>query len=155
MSIAITCDMIVAADSSTFGYPEMDVGLLPSIHFNHLHRIVGVIARSTCCSPIGVRGARGRWTAGRSPCTARGSSSPVRASLGAVFAGKSPEPMRLGKAASGAVSITATARGGCRGRSGVSTVSGRPTAPRACGFRGEAQAAMGQDLSEAPGAQMS
>lgn len=41
MSIAITCDMIVAAENSTFGYPEMDVGLLPSIHFNHLHRIVG------------------------------------------------------------------------------------------------------------------
>lgn len=41
MSIAITCDMLVAAENATFGYPEMDVGLLPSIHFNHLHRVVG------------------------------------------------------------------------------------------------------------------
>jgi enoyl-CoA hydratase len=41
MSIAITCDMIVAAEDSTFGYPEMEVGLLPAIHYNHLPRIVG------------------------------------------------------------------------------------------------------------------
>jgi enoyl-CoA hydratase len=41
MSIAITCDMILAADHATFGYPEIDVGLLPAIHFHHLPRIVG------------------------------------------------------------------------------------------------------------------
>lgn len=41
MSIAITCDMLVAADDSTFGYPELEVGLLPAIHYNHLPRVVG------------------------------------------------------------------------------------------------------------------
>lgn len=41
ISIAITCDMIVAADDATFGYPEMEVGLLPAIHYTHLPRIVG------------------------------------------------------------------------------------------------------------------
>ena len=41
MSIAITCDMILAADHASFGYPEVDVGLLPAIHFHHLPRIVG------------------------------------------------------------------------------------------------------------------
>jgi enoyl-CoA hydratase len=29
MTIAISCDMIVAGDASTFGYPEIDVGLIP------------------------------------------------------------------------------------------------------------------------------
>jgi enoyl-CoA hydratase len=41
MSIAVTCDMILAADHASFGYPEVDVGLLPAIHFHHLPRIVG------------------------------------------------------------------------------------------------------------------
>ena len=41
MTLAISCDLIVAGRSSTFGYPEIDVGLLPAIHFTHLHRIVG------------------------------------------------------------------------------------------------------------------
>lgn len=41
MSLAITCDMIVCSDTATFGYPEMDIGLLPSVHYTHLHRLVG------------------------------------------------------------------------------------------------------------------
>src|SRR5690606_22234475 len=41
MTIAISCDMIVASKSATFGYPEIDAGVLPSIHFTHLPRIVG------------------------------------------------------------------------------------------------------------------
>ena len=31
MTIAISCDMIISGDASTFGYPEIDVGLIPSI----------------------------------------------------------------------------------------------------------------------------
>lgn len=41
MTIAISCDMIVASRTATFGYPEIDAGVLPSIHFTHLPRIVG------------------------------------------------------------------------------------------------------------------
>lgn len=41
MTLAISCDLIVAADNATFGYPEIDVGMLPAIHFTHLPRIVG------------------------------------------------------------------------------------------------------------------
>lgn len=41
MTLAISCDLIVAGASATFGYPEIDVGLLPAIHFTHLPRIVG------------------------------------------------------------------------------------------------------------------
>ncbi len=41
MTLAISCDLIVAARSATFGYPEIDVGVIPAIHFAHLPRIVG------------------------------------------------------------------------------------------------------------------
>ena len=41
MTLAIHCDLIVAAESATFGYPEIDVGLTPAIHYTHLPRIVG------------------------------------------------------------------------------------------------------------------
>lgn len=41
MTIAISCDMLIAGDGSTFGYPEIDVGLIPAIHFVQLPRLVG------------------------------------------------------------------------------------------------------------------
>ncbi|MCY0855523.1 enoyl-CoA hydratase/isomerase family protein [Cupriavidus sp. D39] len=41
MTLAISCDMIVAADTATFGYPEIDVGLTPAIHYTHLPRVIG------------------------------------------------------------------------------------------------------------------
>lgn len=41
MTLAISCDMIVASCSATFGYPEIDAGVLPSIHFTHLPRVIG------------------------------------------------------------------------------------------------------------------
>jgi enoyl-CoA hydratase/carnithine racemase len=41
MTLAISCDLIVAGRSATFGYPEIDVGLIPAIHYAHLPRIVG------------------------------------------------------------------------------------------------------------------
>jgi enoyl-CoA hydratase len=100
MSIAITCDVILAADDATFGYPELDVGLLPAIHFHHLPRIVG------------------RHRAFDLLFTGRNFGAAEAASLGlvsrhvpepeliaearrhaALFAAKSPELMRLGKAA--------------------------------------------------------
>ena len=41
MTLAISCDMIVAGDRATFGYPEIDVGLIPALHFVQLPRLVG------------------------------------------------------------------------------------------------------------------
>jgi enoyl-CoA hydratase len=41
MTLAIQCNVILAAKTATFGYPEVDVGLLPAIHFIHLPRIIG------------------------------------------------------------------------------------------------------------------
>ncbi len=41
MSLAISCDVIIAGESATFGYPEIDLAVLPAIHFMQLPRIVG------------------------------------------------------------------------------------------------------------------
>lgn len=39
--MSISCNVIVAGRSATFGYPEIDVGIIPAIHFIHLPAIVG------------------------------------------------------------------------------------------------------------------
>lgn len=41
MTLAISCDMIVAGEAASFGYPEINLALPPAIHFAHLHRIIG------------------------------------------------------------------------------------------------------------------
>src|ERR1700681_4872407 len=41
MTMAISCDVILAAFHATFGYPEINIGVLPAIHFAHLPRIAG------------------------------------------------------------------------------------------------------------------
>ena len=41
MTLALSCDVVVAADNASFGYPELNVGILPGIHFTHLPRVVG------------------------------------------------------------------------------------------------------------------
>ena len=41
MTMSISCDVIIAANDATFGYPEIDSGVLPAIHFTHLPRIIG------------------------------------------------------------------------------------------------------------------
>ena len=41
VTLAITQDVIVANEDTDFGYPEIDLGLIPAIHFVHLPRTVG------------------------------------------------------------------------------------------------------------------
>jgi enoyl-CoA hydratase len=41
MTLAVSCDMIIAGDTATFGYPEIDVGIIPGIHFVLLPKIIG------------------------------------------------------------------------------------------------------------------
>ena len=41
MTLAISCNTIIAGKSASFGYPEVDVGMIPAIHFIHLPAIVG------------------------------------------------------------------------------------------------------------------
>jgi len=41
LTLALSCDMVIAGRGATFGYPEIQVGLIPAIHFRHLPRIAG------------------------------------------------------------------------------------------------------------------
>ncbi len=41
MTVAVSCNMVIAGESATFGYPEINVGLIPALHFVHLPRMAG------------------------------------------------------------------------------------------------------------------
>ena len=41
MTLAISCDVMLAADDVDVGYPEIDIGLIPAIHYVHLPRQIG------------------------------------------------------------------------------------------------------------------
>jgi enoyl-CoA hydratase len=41
MTLAVSCDLIIAGERASFGYPEIDVGIIPAIHFVLLPKIVG------------------------------------------------------------------------------------------------------------------
>jgi len=100
MTLAIMCDVIVAAHSATFGYPEINVGLVPAIHFVHLPRIVGrhrafellFTGRSFGAEEAASLGLVSRLVADE---TLRDEAL----GLARAFATKSPTAMRLGRAA--------------------------------------------------------
>jgi enoyl-CoA hydratase/carnithine racemase len=100
MTLAISCDIIIAGEGATFGYPEIDIGVLPAIHFFHLPHIVGrhrafellFSGRSFDAAEAESLGLVSRvvpdqklWEEARA--------------LAEVFISKSPAAMRLGRAA--------------------------------------------------------
>ena len=100
MSMAISCDVMVASDTSTFGYPELDIGLLPAIHFTHLPRIVGRYRAFDLLftgRTFDTREARELGLISRSAPESEVLAEARK--LAQVFAAKSPQLMRLGKAA--------------------------------------------------------
>jgi enoyl-CoA hydratase/carnithine racemase len=100
MTLAISCDLIVAGRSSSFGYPEIEVGLLPAIHFTHLPRIVGrhrafdllFTGRTFDAAEAAALGLVSRVVEDEQTLEAA-------RSLARMLAGKSPTAMRLGRAA--------------------------------------------------------
>ena len=100
MTLAISCDVIIAGAGATFGYPEIDVGVIPAIHFAHLPRIVG---RHRAFELL----FSGRSFDAEEACRLGLVSRVVpdaevdaaAASLAATFAAKSATIMRLGRAA--------------------------------------------------------
>jgi enoyl-CoA hydratase/carnithine racemase len=99
MSIAITCDMLVAADNATFGYPELEIGLLPSIHFHHLPRLVGKQRAFDLLMSGRAFEAQEALSLGLVSSLAPEDEVHNKAmALAHMFAKKSPELMRLGKA---------------------------------------------------------
>ena len=125
MSIAITCDMVVAADNATFGYPEMEIGLLPSIHYHHLPRIVGRYRAFDLLFTGRVFDADEAVTLGLVSRTAPESQVLAAArELATVLAAKSPDLMRLGKAAFGRATDVGYRAGAASAVDLVSTVFG-------------------------------
>src|SRR4051812_33766142 len=41
VTLAVSCDVIIASETSSIGYPEINVGLIPAMHFVHLPRQIG------------------------------------------------------------------------------------------------------------------
>ena len=99
MTLAISCDLIVAERGASFGYPEIDVGLIPAIHYAHLPRIVGrhrafdllFTGRS-----FGVEEAFSLGLVNR--VVDEGGALPAARDLAAVLAAKAPGVMRRARA---------------------------------------------------------
>ncbi len=100
MTLAISCDVILAGESASFGYPEIDLGLLPAIHLAHLPRLVG---RSRAFELLFSGRVFSSEEAERIGLVTRRTPDAVlldeAKNMAAQFAGKSPEAMRLGRAA--------------------------------------------------------
>src|SRR5712672_4708196 len=98
MTIAISCDMIIAGDASTFGYPEIDVGLIPAIHFVQLPRLVG---KHQAFGPLFLGDSFNASTAFRmglvSEVVPKGTALGRARILARRFAEKSPIVMKIGR----------------------------------------------------------
>lgn len=100
MTLAISCDVIVASASATFGYPEIDVGVIPAIHFAHLPRIVGRHRAFELLFSGRSFDADEAYHLGLvSRIVADAEVDAAASALAGTFAAKSPEIMRLGRAA--------------------------------------------------------
>ncbi len=97
MTLSISCNVIVAAQSATFGYPEIDVGVIPAIHFAHLPRIVGRHrAFEMLFSGRAFPAAEARDLGLVSRVVADGDLREEARAMARVFAAKDPLVMRLG-----------------------------------------------------------
>ena len=41
VTLAVSCDVLIASERASLGYPEIDVGVIPAMHFVHLPRQIG------------------------------------------------------------------------------------------------------------------
>jgi len=98
MTIAISCDMIIAGDAATFGYPEIDVGLIPALHFVQLPRLVG---KHQAFGPLFLGDPFDAATAFRmglvSEVVPKGAALERARTLARRFAEKSPIVMKIGR----------------------------------------------------------
>jgi len=99
MTIAVSCNVIVAGEHASFGYPELDVAMLPAIHLAHLPQIVGrhcayelLFTGRTFDAPEAQR-------LGLVSRIAPGAVIDDALSLAATFAAKPPEALRAAHAA--------------------------------------------------------
>lgn len=100
MTVAISCDVMVAGDAATFGYPEVDIGVLPAIHFSHLPGIVGkhrAFELLFSGRSFGAHEARELGLVSR--VVAAGQALTEATALAQVFAAKPQATVRIGRAA--------------------------------------------------------
>ena len=98
VTLAISCDMIVAAESASFGYPEIDVGLLPGVHYAHLPRQVGRhVAFDLLFTGRNFTAQEGHALGLISRVAKDGAVKQVALELAAVLAAKPPATMRIGR----------------------------------------------------------
>jgi enoyl-CoA hydratase/carnithine racemase len=98
MTLAISCNVIVADERASFGYPEIDVALLPAIHFAQLPRIIGRHRAFDLLFTGRAFDAREAHTLGLVSRIAPDAQAEALA-LAKVFAAKSPTAMALGRRA--------------------------------------------------------
>ncbi|MGB6537039.1 MAG: enoyl-CoA hydratase/isomerase family protein [Xanthobacteraceae bacterium] len=100
MTLAISCDVILAGEGATFGYPEINVGVLPAKHFMHLPRIAGRHRAFELLFSGRAFDAREAVDLGLvSKIVPDANLDAAADALAAEFAAKSPTVMRLGRAA--------------------------------------------------------
>ena len=98
--MAVSCDVILAGESATFGHPEIDVGVLPAIHFAHLPRFIGrhrAFELLFSGRPFSAREAFDLGIINKVVTDAELDSEAMK--LAAQFAGKSETVVRMGRAA--------------------------------------------------------
>jgi enoyl-CoA hydratase/carnithine racemase len=100
MTMAISCDVILAGRRATFGYPEINIGVLPAIHFAHLPRIAGRHRAFEVLFSGRSFDAQEAYELGLvSKVVPDGELDTAAAALAADFAAKSPLVMRLARSA--------------------------------------------------------
>ena len=100
MTLAISCDVMIASEAATFGYPEIDLGLVPAIHFVHLPKIIGRHRAFELLFSGRSFSAAEALALGLASRVAPGTEALGQArELARVFAAKPPNAMRLARAA--------------------------------------------------------
>jgi enoyl-CoA hydratase len=100
MTMAISCDVLLAGKSATFGYPEIDVGVIPAIHYSHLPRIIGRHRAFELLFSGRSFDSEEAYSLGLLSRVVRDAEVEAAAlKLAETFAAKSPAVMRLGRAA--------------------------------------------------------
>lgn len=99
MTVAVSCDMLVASEHATFGYPEIDVGYTPAIHYTHLPRIVGRHRAFELLFSGRSFSAQEALSLGLVNCVTEGDPLAKAREMAAAFAKKSPLIMKLGRQA--------------------------------------------------------
>lgn len=98
VTVAVSCDCIIASERASFGYPEIDVGVIPAMHYVHLPRQIGRHKAFELCfngKPIDATTAE-RWNL-INKVVAHAELSDHVLDLARGFAAKSPQIMRIAR----------------------------------------------------------